>query len=274
MRGTVVYKMSGSGNDFVMVDGRTSPVSVWTPERVREVCARHTGVGADGLAVLEPGSPDRVRFHYFNADGNRTAMCGNASLCAARLASRLELAPDDMILETDIGPIPARILPGPGERAEIAFPSISDLSVPDIETAAGERSIHFVTVGVPHLVVVVDEVDGLPATLLESRGRDLRSHPVLGEAGANVNFLGCKDGRWRMRTYERGVEAETLSCGTGAVAAAATLASAGLVTLPWEVTTTAGSTLQISGETAENATVLENPRLAGEARMVFRAVLL
>ncbi len=273
MRGTVVYKMSGSGNDFVMVDGRTSPVSAWTPERVRAVCARHTGVGADGLAVLEPGSPDRVRFHYFNADGNRTAMCGNASLCAARLASRLELAPDDMILETDIGPISARILPGPGERAEIALPSIADLSVPDIETVPGERSIHFVTVGVPHLVVVVDEVDG-PATQPESRGRDLRSHPVLGEAGANVNFLGCKDGRWRMRTYERGVEAETLSCGTGAVAAAATLAGAGLVSLPWEVTTTAGSTLQISGEASENGTALENARLVGEGRMVFRAVLL
>ncbi len=274
MRGTVFYKMSGSGNDFVMVDGRTSPVSEWTPERIRQVCARRTGVGADGVAILEPGSPDRVRFHYFNADGNRTDMCGNASLCAARLAQRLELAPDDMILETDMGPISARILPGPGERAEIAFPSISGLRVPEIDPGPGERSIHFVTVGVPHLVIVVDEVDG-PSTEPEKRGRALRSHPALGEAGANVNFLGCQDGQWRMRTYERGVEAETLSCGTGAVAAATTLANAGLVDLPWEVTTTAGSVLQISGEATQNGGLsLENPRLAGEGRLVFRAVLL
>ncbi len=276
MRGTVVYKMSASGNDFVMVDGRTSPVSDWTPERIRKVCARRTGIGADGVAVIEPGStPGAIKFSYFNRDGRRVPMCGNASLCAVRLAARMELAPADaMVLETDIGPIPARVLPGDGEMAEIVFPDVIGLTVPDIEVAPGERSIHFVEVGVPHLVVVVDAVDA-PAAAPDVRGRALRSHQALGPEGANVNFVGCNNGIWKIRTYERGVEAETLACGTGAVAAAATLANIGHVDLPWRVQTTSGAILKVSGTpTSDPVNRLAEPRLAGEARMILRGVLL
>lgn len=271
-----MYKMSASGNDFVMVDGRTSPVSDWTPERIRKVCARRTGIGADGVAVIEPGStPGAIKFSYFNRDGRRVPMCGNASLCAVRLAARMELAPADaMVLETDIGPIPARVLPGDGEMAEIVFPDVIGLTVPDIEVAPGERSIHFVEVGVPHLVVVVDEVDA-PAAAPDVRGRALRSHQALGPEGANVNFVGCNNGIWKIRTYERGVEAETLACGTGAVAAAATLANIGHVDLPWRVQTTSGAILKVSGTpTSDPVNCLAEPRLAGEARMILRGVLL
>ncbi len=276
MRGTVVYKMSASGNDFVMVDGRTSPVSDWTPERIRKVCARRTGIGADGLAVIEPGStPNAIKFSYFNRDGHRAPMCGNASLCAVRLAARLELAPADaMILETDVGPIPARVLAGDGEMAEITFPDVIGLTVPDIEVAPGERSIHFVEVGVPHLVVVVDELDA-PAAAPDVRGRVLRSHQALGPEGANVNFVASNNGIWKIRTYERGVEAETLACGTGAVAAAAALADIGHVNLPWRVQTTSGAILEVSGTpTSDPLHRLAEPRLAGEARMILRGVLL
>ena len=271
-----MYKMSASGNDFVMVDGRTSPVSDWTPERIRKVWARSTGLGADGVAVIEPGSsPGAIKFSYFNRDGRRVPMCGNASLCAVRLAARMELAPADaMVLETDIGPIPARVLPGDGEMAEIVFPDVIGLMVPDIEVAPGERSIHFVEVGVPHLVVVVDEVDA-PAAAPDVRGRALRSHQALGPEGANVNFVGCNNGIWKIRTYERGVEAETLACGTGAVAAAATLANIGHVDLPWRVQTTSGAILKVSGTpTSDPVNRLAEPRLAGEARMILRGVLL
>jgi len=276
MRGTVVYKMSASGNDFVMVDGRTSPVSDWTPERIRKVCARRTGIGADGLAVIEPDStPNAIKFSYFNRDGHRAPMCGNASLCAVRLAARLELAPADaMILETDVGPIPARVLAGDGEMAEITFPDVIGLTVPDIEVAPGERSIHFVEVGVPHLVVVVDELDA-PAAAPDVRGRALRSHQALGPEGANVNFVASNNGIWKIRTYERGVEAETLACGTGAVAAAAALADIGQVNLPWRVQTASGAILEVSGTpTSEPLHRLAEPRLAGEARMILRGVLL
>ena len=153
VKGTVVYKMSASGNDFVMVDGRSSPVEDWTPQRIRDVCARRTGIGVDGVAVIAPGSvPGAIRFVYFNRDGDRAAMCGNASLCAAKLAARLELAPaEGMTLETDIGNIPARVLSGNGELAQIGFADVAGPTVPRIELGPGERSIHFVTVGCPSL---------------------------------------------------------------------------------------------------------------------------
>jgi diaminopimelate epimerase len=276
VKGTVVYKMSASGNDFILVDGRTSPVATWSPERVQAVCARRTGIGADGVAVIEPGSVEgAIRFSYFNRDGNRAEMCGNASLCATKLAARLELAPPEgMVLETDIGDIPARILVGNGERAEIGFPDVVGLTVPDIEMVPGERSIHFVKVGVPHLVVVVDEIDA-PAAAPGERGRALRSHQFLGPDGANVNFLGCNNGSWRIRTFERGVEAETLACGTGAVAAAATLTNIGHVSLPWQVKTSSGAFLEVSGQSDNDPLHrLSQPRLVGEARMILRGVLL
>lgn len=267
--------MTGSGNDFVMIDGRTSPVDQWDAEQIRTICGRRTGLGADGLAILEPGSePGAVRFHFFNNDGNRTEMCGNASLCATRLAARLELAdPDGMTLETDVGPVRARVLAGPGERAEIVLPDVRNGQTPDIPLAAGERSVHLVMVGVPHLVVEVDCV-GSPELDILTRGRELRWHPALLNGGANVNFTSAEGGKWKMRSYERGVEGETLACGTGAVAVAATLARAGLVELPWTVETASGKMLEVSAQSAADADLLlAAPRLAGEARIVYRAVL-
>lgn len=271
MRGEIIYKMTGSGNDFVFIDGRSSPLARWDAQRIRAVCARGTGVGADGLVVLELGAAaGRVRFNFFNNDGTQASMCGNAALCATRMARWLELVADDcLVLETDAGPVEARCLPGPGERAELLLPPISDLLEPDIELAPGEQSVHLATVGVPHLVVRVDNVAGVP--LLE-RGRALRSHPAVGAAGANVNFVAHGSGEWVMRTYERGVEAETLACGTGAVACAAALASGGAVQLPWQVRTASGTILNVSGS-PEPSGGIQTPRLAGEGRLLLWAVL-
>ncbi|NIM50821.1 MAG: diaminopimelate epimerase [Gemmatimonadales bacterium] len=269
--GTVIYKMSGSGNDFVVVDGRSEPIEVWTPERIRAICARGTGVGADGFVVLEPGSkPDAVRFHFFNSDGSRAPMCGNGALCAARLACWLELAPaDGMTLETDAGPVAARCLPGDEERAELSLPSPGEITSPDIPLEAGERSVHLTTVGVPHVVVLVEDLASVP---LPERGRELRSHAALAPAGANINFVANGHRGWAMRTYERGVEAETLACGTGAVASAAVLAHAGVASLPLDVCTASGALLTVSADLAATGAV-KDPRLAGQARLVFRAVL-
>lgn len=274
--GRVVYKMTGSGNDFVMIDGRTSPVDQWDAEQIRTICARRTGLGADGLAILEPGTgAGAVRFHFFNSDGDRTEICGNALLCATRLAARLELAdPDGLTLETDVGPVRARVLSGPGERAEIVLPDVRNGQTPDLPLAAGERSMRLVMVGVPHLVVEVDCVRSSKLDIL-IRGRELRWHPALPDGGANVNFASAEDGKWKMRSYERGVEGETLACGTGAVAVAATLACADRVKLPWTVETASGKMLEVSGKPAapDADVLLAAPRLAGEARMVYQAVL-
>ena len=271
MNGLVVYKLSGSGNDFVFVDGRLSPVDSWDAETIRQLCDRRSGVGADGFAVLEPGSaPGRIRFHFFNNDGNRAPMCGNGSLCATRMARWLELVPgSDMVLETDAGDVKTRFLGGPQERSEFKLAAISQPQQPNIDLASGESSVHFATVAVPHVVVVVDDVKKVPLT---RRGRELRLHQAFQPDGSNVNFVSHGPAGWAMRTYERGVEGETLACGTGAVACAATLCHLGMIdTLPWEVQTASGFSLAVEGRIEDNA--LLDPSLIGESRLVFRALL-
>lgn len=270
--GVVAYKMTGSGNDFVFVDGRVNGLEEWDASSISAMCDRRNGLGADGFAVLEPGTATgRVRFHFFNSDGSSAPMCGNGALCATRLARWLELVEaDEMVLETGAGDVRTRVLGGPQPRAELSMELTPSLSQPAIELGPGERSIAFTEVGVPHVVVVVDEVATVPVA---ERGREIRGHPSVGPAGSNVNFVSLgADGAWQMRTYERGVEAETLACGTGAAACAAVLVREGRATLPWEVLTRSCRTLAISGELNEDGTLV-NPRVAGEARLVYRAVV-
>ena len=273
INGTVFYKMSGSGNDFVFVEGRNSPISLWTPEAIQAICRPHTGVGADGLAIVEPGSkPGAIRLQYFNSDGGRASLCGNSALCATRLAAWLGLASaEGMTLESDAGTHEARCLPGPGERAEVALGASSAVSEPKVELAGGEKMARLATVGVPHLVVFVAN---LAAVDVQGRGRVLRNHPSLGTPGANVNFL-AKDqaGSWAMRTYERGVEAETLACGTGACASAAVVSEIGEASLPWLVRTASGAQLGVRRSGNGSGGSGSPLWLAGEGRMVFRGVL-
>jgi len=268
--GVVIFKMTGSGNDFVFVDGRTAPIALWTPEHVQQVCARRTGVGTDGLVVLEPGSrAGAVRFHFFNSDGSRAPMCGNAALCATRLSAWLELAPPQgMVLETDAGEVRSRCVDPRKSLAEIALPDPGALHEPRIDAEQGEHSIHFTTVGVPHVVVMVDDL-GRPD--LMQRGRVLRSHPALGPGGANVNFAARAGSEWAMRTYERGVEDETLACGTGAVASTAVLCRTLDASLPVRFRTASGAVLTVMGELDHGS--LRTPRLIGEGRILFRAIL-
>lgn len=272
MIGAIVYKMSGSGNDFVFVDGRSSRLSDWSAERIRAVCDRHSGVGADGFVLVEPGSgPDAVRFHFFNNDGGRAAMCGNGALCATRIAAYLELGNrGGMTLETDAGTYHSRCLEGVGERAELILGDLTDFSCPKVKLKAGEQEAQLVHVGVPHLVVLVDDVAAVP---IMERGRALRFDPALGPLGANVNFVAraAGGGEWAMRTYERGVEGETLACGTGAVAAASVLALSGHASLPLEVRAASGRVLGVSGSLAGQE--VRRATLIGEGRLVFRGVL-
>lgn len=272
LEGTVIFKMSGSGNDFILLDGRNTPPDTLETECIRALCRRRTGVGSDGLVVIEPGSrPRAVRFHYFNADGTRAAMCGNAALCAVRMAGWLQMAPrDGMILETDVGDLSALCRDEAGEWAEIELPVPTPLTdMRQIGLEPGETSAYFTTVGVPHLVV---RVDNLAQPHLMERGRILRSHPAMGTAGANVNFVSQIGDTWSMRTYERGVEAETLACGTGAVAIAAALHLAESVHLPVPIRTLSGATLRVSAEPSGPGDLVR-PRLAGEGRLVYRAIL-
>lgn len=271
MSGDPFFKMCGSGNDFVFFDEREVDLADWPPERMARACARGIGVGADGMVFLGAGTwAGAVRFSFFNSDGSRGEMCGNGALCATRLSVLIGLAPGpEVVLETDAGLVRGKVSPSEPARAELVLPDVHGVGSPTIEPAAGEGAPGFAVVGVPHMVVPVRDLEEVD---LMGRGRQLRTHPAIGPAGANVNFVTRVGGEWRMRTYERGVEAETLACGTGAVACATVLGLRGLVTLPWSVRSRSGTILRISGD-LDPAGGLNNPRLEGQARLVYRGTL-
>jgi diaminopimelate epimerase len=274
--GLPVFKMTGSGNDFVMVDARVSTPADWSPEDMQAVCARGTGIGADGVVFVGPGSrPGAARMIYYNADGSHAAMCGNAALCSTTLAVRLGVgAAEGMDLETDAGTYRSRTSE-PG-RAELHLTPVDPpATVPGLRLAPGEQQAALGRVGVPHLVVLVANVDQLD---LVDRGRALRFDPALMPEGANINFISA-DGPgaaerpvWRMRTYERGVEGETLACGTGAVAASCAIEEWGLGRLPIDIQSRSGRLLTIRAAKASGGRY-EDVWLVGEGRMVFRGVI-
>jgi diaminopimelate epimerase len=269
--GTVFYKMTGSGNDFVLLDGRYADLKDVSPELVIAICSRRTGVGADGVILLDPDCPRGVHFtfHFWNSDGSPGPMCGNGALCATRLASLIELAPssNEVRFSTPAGIHRGRVV---GDVPELFLPDCPPPQrVPDVRNAPGERFPTLAVPSVPHLVLVVDDV---AAVDLDSRGPALRSDPALGPGGANVNWVALnKDGTLSMRTYERGVEGETMACGTGAVACALTLEELGHVKAPVRVWTRTGLPLDISWIVGPRA--VTSISLRGEARMVFRGII-
>lgn len=270
--GTPFYKMTGSGNDFVMLDGRVTGPAEWPDRRITAVCDRRAGVGADGVVFLSPDGAGSVRMQYFNADGSRAALCGNAALCSTRLSATLGLASaHEMLLVTDAGPLRARCL----EDRDLAEINVGDVAPPEptpgIELEPGEMTCQRVLAGVPHLVVVVPDAGAVDVL---ARGRRLRFHPDAGPAGANANFLSAPPGPgepWRMRTYERGVEDETYACGTGAVAAALALAASGRASLPVRITTRGGGVLTVRARIANGS--VSDVWLAGQGALVFRGEL-
>lgn len=272
--GLTVYKMTGSGNDFVMLDGRVSRPEDWSAADMQAVCARGTGIGADGVVFVSPGSrAGAVRMIYYNADGSHAAMCGNAALCSTTLAITLGLgAAGGMDLETDAGTYRSRAAGGATGRSELHLaPVAAPKAVSGLRLAAGERQAVLGIVGVPHLVVLVDDVNEVP---LAERGRSLRFDAALAPDGANVNFISKapNGSSWLMRTYERGVEGETLACGTGAVAAGCAIQDWGLGQLPIDIQTRSGRILGIRATKAKSGQ-FDDVWLVGEGRMVFRGVL-
>lgn len=215
-RGRKFWKMSGSGNDFVFFDARADAPGVFaTAEVIDKLCARATGIGADGVVFIQDDAAESFRIRYFNRDGSLAELCGNASLCSARLATELGVVDRaGFRFATDAGVISARFLAG---EPEIDLQPVRGLRLDaGLPLAAGEIRMGFVDTGVPHLVVLVDDAERVDVA---ARGRKLRFDSSLAD-GANVNFVSKLDGGglWRMRTYERGVEAETLACGTGTAA--------------------------------------------------------
>jgi diaminopimelate epimerase len=261
--GRQFYKMTGSGNDFVFIDVRNEPPGELERAKViREICARGSGIGADGIVFLGVGREAEVALRYLNSDGSLAALCGNATLCTARLAAELDIVgyKRDFTIETDSGPVRARFRDGVPEIDLQPVTEFEDCFQTDL--MAGELRMGFALVGVPHLVVRCRDVD--QAHVVE-RGRQLRQLPELAH-GANVNFVSKVGGSWCIRTYERGVEAETLACGTGTVATALLLSAWGEAPDAVVLRSRSGRSLHVRHQKDVHGWL---PSLSGEARIVF-----
>lgn len=261
--GQQFWKMSGSGNDFIFFDDRTGELKNLVESAIIDrLCARSTGIGADGVVFLQADAAEAFRIRYFNRDGSLAELCGNASLCTTKLAVHLGIAnPEGFRFQTDAGPISARLADG---APEIDLRPVRDLlpSV-DIEPRFGELRLGFVDTGVPHLVVLVPSLELVDVV---ARGRALRHDSSLPD-GANVNFIAReKSGIWRIRTFERGVEGETLACGTGSVASAVLLKEWGLSGAETILRTKSGGLLKVTLGPSGGTT---GPSLRGEGRLVF-----
>ena len=266
--GRAFFKMSGSGNDFVVFDARTEPAGrLADPAVMAEICARATGVGADGVVFLERGrAGGDVLMKYFNSDGSPATMCGNAALCVTALSARIGAAKaEGMRIESDDGLLTSRVI---GGLPEVDFKAVQriDQDAP-IPLEPGERRIGFALAGVPHLVVLTADVQAVDVL---GRGRPLRLHES-NPQGANVNFVSRRRDGWSVRTYERGVEGETLACGTGAIASAVLL-SLWEETDRTEVPIHARSGRLITVKLRRDGAAWK-PTLRGEGRVVFEGTL-
>jgi diaminopimelate epimerase len=264
--GVPFVKVCGSGNDFILIDDREASLAVEPSALAPPICRRALSVGADGLIIVRRSARADVAMLYFNADGSR-AFCGNGTRCVARWAHLRAGLPARLSIETDRGVLVATVT---GERVEVGMGETSRPR-PGLSLApaglAGEGT--WIETGCPHLVVVVPS---LPGEEFEALARPLRRHPDLGAAGANVDFVTVEDPhRLRLRSFERGVEGETLACGTGAVAASLVAAERSLVASPVTCLTRGGGALKVRFSRAGDR--FAGVTLEGDARLVYTGTL-
>ncbi|MBU0482078.1 MAG: diaminopimelate epimerase [Proteobacteria bacterium] len=234
-------KMSGTGNDFILIDNRNGTIRKDEMSHLaRRVCRRQFSVGADGLILIENSDQADFRWHFYNADGSEAEMCGNGARCAARFAFSRDIAPASMKFETIAGLISAEMS---GLSVKIRLTPPSDIIMArSIDVAGQQVEVHSINTGVPHAVYFVDDNSKSPVVEM---GRLIRHHKLFEPAGTNVNFVQLPKEELYVRTYERGVENETQACGTGAVASALIAALHGHVTSPVKVRTSGGEQLII-----------------------------
>lgn len=263
MTGTRFFKLSGAGNDFIAL---VDPAELPSAATIHSWCRRGVSLGADGLVVLQrtEDGEEAAAIRYFNADGSEAALCLNATRCAAQLAHHLGWGKAPVLL-TAAGRLRGRRLDAQNAALEAPLPEpprALELSV-DGETMAG----WLVRVGVPHFVVpVAAGLDDVPVAEL---GPALRRHPHLGAAGANVDFVRYEGAnRMSIRSFERGVEGETLACGTGILCAVAAGIVAHELEMPVRVLTRGGFWMTVAGEIQEPDRRVRHWELAGDARVV------
>jgi diaminopimelate epimerase len=264
------FKMSGCGNDFILIDHRKKFLKDRELKRfAASICRHRLSVGGDGLILLEKAKKKDADFSWrlFNADGSEAEFSGNGGRCAARLAYLLKIAPARMAFETLAGLIQAKIH---GENVTIQFPIPQNLGL-GLKIPVDDKTYegHFLNTGVPHLVYFVSDLERTEVVPL---GRKSRYHKMFQPAGTNVNFISVKNPhRIEMRTYERGVEDETLACGTGAVASALIAGALGKISSPVSLKQRSGQTLEVAFDW--DGKQFGQVSLTGEARLIYEGRL-
>lgn len=257
-------KMNGAGNDFVLVDNRHGKVQL-RPEEIARICHRQRGIGADGLMLLVPPKRGEAEWawDFYNSDGSTAEMCGNGARCFARFVQREAGTNGRLRFETGAGVITASF---EGERVRINLTAPKDLRLNEqVTLSSGPATIHSLNTGVPHAVMFVENAD---RAMVQNIGAEIRNHKHFAPRGTNVNFAQVLEpGAIRVRTYERGVEGETLACGTGVTAAALISARLHRFAAPVRVKVQGGDWLEVSFR--EEGGEFREVQLAGPADFVF-----
>jgi len=268
MRHIEFYKASGSGNDFIIIDNRDEIINEKNlRDFVANVCRRKISVGADGLILVEHSDLVDFKWRFFNSDGNPAEMCGNGARCVARFAYLNRIAGSKMSFETEAGIVSAEIS---NDMVKIKMPDPVDLRIDySLELKDSPLIISSVNTGVPHVVIIIDSIEDVDVINL---GKEIRFHERFAPVGTNVNFI-CpqQDGVIAIRTYERGVEDETLACGTGAIAGAIVTSFKFGTESPVRVITKSGESLYIYYN--ENNGKFYDVYLEGDARIIYRGEL-
>lgn len=259
--------MHGAANDFILVDDRGQTFPEGDSRWLAEVMSRRTGVGSDGILLIQPSTTASFRMRFFNPDGGEVDMCGNGARCVARLAHEIGAAPKRMSIETGAGLVRADM---DGEHVRLHMTEPTDWRLNQTLDLDGRAvAYHFVNSGVPHVVIEVDDLD---QTDVQALGRAIRYHKDFSPKGTNANFISTSGTHsLAVRTYERGVEAETLACGTGIVAAGLIAGKLGRVFPPVRIRPASGDLLEVHFSLTSDGA--RNVTLFGPAVHVFRGEL-
>ena len=260
-------KMHGAGNDFIVVDDRAETFPAHDTDWLRRISSRRTGVGCEGIILIQPSSEADLRMRFFNPDGAEVEMCGNGARCMARLACEIGAAGAGMRIETVAGVLGARVL-AEQVRLQMTVPRDWRMGI-ELELDGESATVHHVNTGVPHAVI---EIADLAACDVQRLGAALRYHEVYAPAGTNADFI-CVDAQQRVhvRTYERGVEAETMACGTGLVASALVAGKLGKTASPARVVAAGGDEMEVAFRLTDGGA--EDVTLTGPAVSVFEGTL-
>lgn len=261
------WKMHGARNDFVLFDDRDGSFPVSDRAFIAHVACRRSGIGAEGVILIQKSETADFLMRFFNPDGGEVGMCGNGARCVAQLAFELDAAPSSMTIETKAGQVEAQVMTD-GVRLWMTDPEGWELNG-SLELSGMNLTYGFVNTGVPHVVLRTGDLHGVD---VQGVGSAVRRHRQFAPEGTNVNFMNISpEGELHVRTYERGVEAETLACGTGVTACGLIAAKNGWVELPVTVHVASGDVLVVNGILTEEGAL--GVTLTGPIKHVFEGII-